>query len=420
MYAGEGVDAPGHLEAVAEQLGIYSDARNNLVADEQQGLHNLLLSTRRRIAQQAKAELAIAAQALYAANGFRREQFEDGLATASHMAADEQGDPDELLATHYTLPFSLHKPEASAIEAAVTTAENISLAREFALIGHEHIDGMLLSGSSAWGAYYAPRGRTQFIRARDQQNHLNTQCDERRSDVDLLAITPSSDAIEAAVEAYVNTGLLPKAELIRVAAFKEMYEGREADIFSVRTHRRDVEVSLHFMNEAVFSDMTNLEPIDLTLADNPRKASHASGIPRSAIDIIKDFRPNAPNGVGKSGVYSVDSLLHRTPTPYIPETTPVRSKKTEELLGYIATSPVGGAIELPERMTYCMGPLSFFPLIAPLILHERNTYMTTQIENMERNVGDIVRGAGHIYIPRQDRMPTHTTQSIAERLIRLS
>lgn len=279
-------------------------------------------------------------------------------------------------------------------EAIVATWDNLIMARKFAEAGKATLTGMLVSGSTSWGEYFAPRGDHRLAPYRH-----GIQGGER-SDVDLVAVTTDVDAIGATISAYVDEGLVDLSEQLRFEVFSQLYNEGKADVFSLRARHGGGEQSLHFLTEEIME----------TLSKATAVRSSEQGI-----NVVHDFRPNKPNNPGKNGLgYSVDDLKGLHKGYHMP--TPKTVTHNEELAGYISDAPAGTIINTQGEQTYLMGLVDFFIAIKPCVVHDTNEKLATWIRSLQRTIAEVQQGETPTQIPRQKRMAKYMLTQVREEL----
>lgn len=304
---------------------------------------------------------------------------------------------DPMKREHMT-PVSLHDASIpSPVEAIVATIENREVAQIFAEASQDLLTGILLSGSSAWGEYYAPRG----------DRHLRPdRCEGERSDVDLIAIAKDVDAIGATIDAYIRKGLIDPSEQRRFETFAGLYAKDVADIFSVRAHYDNGEQSIHFLTEDTMEDISAVK----TIRANDQGAHR--------VNLVHDFRPNLPANPGKNGLgYTLDDLKGMHNGHYMP--TPKAILDGSEAVGYLSDSPVGSVIFKNGESTYLLGLMDFFIAIKPNIILDTHGRIENWVTTLQRNIAGIQQGVTPVQIPRQKRMPKDILHEIQEELTRL-
>lgn len=302
----------------------------------------------------------------------------------------------KILAQEYMTPVSLHDPMIpSPVEAIVTTIENKEVAQTFAEAGRGSLTGMLLSGSTTWGEYFAPRGDRRWRPDRNEGE---------RSDVDMIAVAKDIDAIGETIDAYIRKGLVDAAERQRFEAFEQLCAQSEVDIFSLRAYHKGGEQSVHFLTEAVMADVSNIETV--------RSSDQGS----YRVNLLHDFRPNQPNNPGKNGKgYTIDDLKGMHQSHYMP--TPKIVAEGGKTFGYISDAPVGSVILKSGESTYLLGLMDFFVAIKPDIILDTDGRIEGWVKTLQRNIAEIQQDVIPKQIPRQKRMPKHILRAVQGELM---
>lgn len=297
----------------------------------------------------------------------------------------------------YATPVSRYDTSLpSPIEAIVATTENTEIAQKFADTAKDSLTGLLLSGSTAWGAYFAPRG----------DKHLRPDRKEGdRSDTDMIAVAKDIEAIGTTIEKYVAEGLVDPEERERFAVFEHLHATQEAEVYSLRATYQDGEQSIHFMTEDTIASVSE--------AFAHRTREHDG----KDIHILLDFRPNLPmNPIRNGKGYSIHDLKGLYNGYYMP--SPIEIAQGEKAMGYVTDSPVGSIISENGELTYSMGLMDFFMAITPKIVLDSDGKMKHWVEMLQRTIARVQDGVTPTQIPRAKRMPRNTIHRIQEELTR--
>lgn len=277
---------------------------------------------------------------------------------------------------------------SSPVESIDSTIKNLQVVAEFRDIVSKRAEAILLSGANAWGPFYAVSGGIP----KSLVEYGFVQKGFRQfSDIDLLVSCNSVEDFQAVIEDLVQAGLLVEDEIYRYSLFRQLYDDKRVDMFSVRAHYNDVEESIHFVPMHILKDISKMR--------NPR----ASLVNGRTIGIVKDFRSNVPGNVQKHGGYPTGSLHGRDMVLVQPEIEKVDYKDLRRDVGYISDLTVGGP-DCIAGNTYYVGVLTFFLLVTPSIVYDKTGQLWLITQQLRRNVIDIMGKNRPVYIPRQERM----------------
>lgn len=326
---------------------------------------------------QAREAIARATLVLY-------EQHTDHDAFARATSAELIDYVDEAEAQQLAdplLPLSSQLREGQPSEAIWATSKNLSIASRYATALGATAEGVLLSGSSAWGSFYAPRG-----------------LGEKPSDVDLLCAIDTVDTLPMALEQLVQAGLVPESEIARGVYFAELYAAGKAEMFSLRSYETGTEASMHFLTDSVLGKVRNLE--------------HSGE--SEAIASLTDFRPNTSSNAKRTDGYEVPLLdCYETPK-FKPASEEI--KKDGIVLGYICQSPVMCQVVRGVSKSYGMGVIPFFMAAAPAIVHDPSGKLQTNLTQFCENIAQLQEGRAIVNLPRREIMPAHTFRHIGKML----
>lgn len=305
--------------------------------------------------------------------------------------------------TEYARPISpLHLDHTSPVESIVATTDNKAIAREFARVADASpLTGLLVSGANAWGAFYSVHGGRHPIL--DKYGVPFTREFDRQSDIDMLAIAPEIDDIGQAIEQYIAAGLIPASEKERFDAFRQMNVDGRVDVFSLRSHNRGIEQSIHFVPQYI---------IDATCTGEPVATAYRGD---DEIDIVRDFRPNIPSCVGKGG-YEITDLKGHNDTHFTPDLERIIGSNGA-LLGYIAESPIGGPFTKNGEPSYGMGLFPFFLSVKPDIISDTDGYIAAATQTLKETIARTQQGVQPQRIIRAHRMSKTTLREVLEELV---
>lgn len=277
-------------------------------------------------------------------------------------------------------------------ESILSTLDCLEIAQHYTDAASEHAEGVLLSGSSAWGSFHATKGE------RIDRGESNDP-----SDIDLLIEISDLEAGWQTIQKYVDIGLVAPSELQRFALFSKMYLNNQVDIFSLRSHESGKEVSIHFVDSATLSAITNMDPaVGATAQDNQKTP------------VLRDYRPNMPS-VCKSGKgYVLHDFMNKSHHKFVPETVTEFNQDMQS--DVIAQSPLGIELNNNGQASYAIGVLPFFLAIHPVVIGERNNKMSEHIRTMQQNIGKKLGGHAPTSIIREERMTRYTRARVVDAL----
>lgn len=229
------------------------------------------------------------------------------------------------------------------------------IAKRYAAAAARFADGVLLSGSNAYGANYAVTDR---------------------SDIDLLIVAGNTDKLGKIVRQYISEQLLNEKEQKRFRIFSKLHEEGKAKQFSTITRYKGVNVSLDLLTSASLRDIAHFRRMKQRM------------LGKACIRIIHEFRITPPRAAG----YSLDSLDGKIHLIYHP--TFITCKGS-----YVAETLVDG-----KAPGYCLGVMSFFLCISPQILWEKEEFFTKAINEFRARIAQMQGRRKPSYITRQERM----------------
>lgn len=260
------------------------------------------------------------------------------------------------------------------MDASQITRKNLEIVKLFVEPATRFANGILLSGSNAWGANYAVK---------------------IRSDVDILIVTEGVDELEDIVKCYLAKGLLDKSEQRRFGAFKTLYEKERAEQFSVITDCVGTPVSLDFFDIHTLEKISSLAPMNVST--------------HQGVDVrtISEFRSNPPRSAG----YSVDGLTDLSKITYHPKFEEIKNNQGY-VVGYLAETLVDGRRNDRDETAYFIGVMSFFLAISPVIMFDKNGRIKKAVRTLQSNIAKIMNGRIPAYITRQERMNEETLRKV--------
>lgn len=353
----------------------------------------------------AKEAIAYTTLALYAQSGTLDDfvaDFKDTMDGSKGAQEDALriGIDDPVLAAHIYPLSLLNDRSVSPTEAVLTTARNLAVARQFSDSAQATADGVLLSGSTAWGSFYAVRGG---VPAELREIGVPQIEYSSMSDIDIVVTAKDDEALGATVEQMVEEGLLEPRELERFDAYLGLRREGGADLFSVRSHFGGVEESVHFIPSETMRIILTRQPYRRT----PVAAGHA-------INTLKDFRPNVPGSLTKEGGYTLGDLRELVSLRQVAEISPVG--KEGRILGYVSRTPVGAPITVEGQPTFAMGIMTFLTNVYPIMLFDRDGGFRRQIEASQHDIAGALGGHPATNVMRRNRMPRRVLRSVLDSL----
>jgi hypothetical protein len=253
------------------------------------------------------------------------------------------------------------------------TARNLKIIDEFVSHASPSADGILLSGSNAWGANYAVTAT---------------------SDIDLL-VTGTMEQLRAVVEALVSKGIIDVKERERFEVFRNLYLQKRAEQFSTISTGREVKLSL---------DLLPIEVVVDICAIHPMTTRQVEGL---SVRTVKEFRINKPNDDG----YSVDDLKGLKKLTYHPHFEEVKNVDNN-VIGYLADTLVDAQTE----STYALGVMSFFFAVHPVILFDKGGKLQNAIKTLQAGIARRLGAQVPSYITRQERMSEEILKEVKRTL----
>lgn len=251
------------------------------------------------------------------------------------------------------------------------TKRNTSIAARYMDAISHLANGILLTGSNAWGANYAVT---------------------EKSDIDLLIIGDGIQELEGVIEKLISEGLLEDSERSRFTVFKDLQEKENGEQFSVIAYCEDVPVSIDFLTVETLRKIASLSPMNTVKLED------------ATVRFIKEFRTNPPKVHG----YSLDDLCSPRKLTYHPVFSEIKGPEGTAL-GYLSETAVD-ALEENER-NYFLGVMSFYLSVAPIVLFEKDGELTRAINTIRSNIKSVLnRPATHV--TRQERMSEETLKEV--------
>jgi hypothetical protein len=250
------------------------------------------------------------------------------------------------------------------------TSDNFKTVRIFIKVIQRFADGIFLTGSNAWGAFYAPT---------------------YKSDIDLVVISKSAEQFKKIIHELVSKGLINSVEIERFSIYNKLYRAKLVDSFSIRVCYKNKWISLDFIPLKIVQLISKLKEI------RTLKIRNRGDIVK--IRVINEFRSNSPKLRG----YSLDGFNIRRKIKYFPIFEKVISKDGVEL-GYISQSLVDANVSKNGKAFYFLGVFSFFFAIFPIILFDKYHQIEKIAETLRSNIINMINHKSIKYITRQERM----------------
>jgi len=257
------------------------------------------------------------------------------------------------------------------------TNKNLKIAKEFTESMGNIAEGILLSGSNAWGANYAVN---------------------KNSDIDLLIVFKDIRKLGLMIDKYVSQGLVDATQKKRFEIFQKLYTDKKADTFSFRISYKNTWVGIDFFPVEIVKNITEFRTMETV------RIKDSNGIVE--LRVINEFRSNLPKKDG----YSVDCLTEGRKLVYYPKFEEVKDK--ESAVGYISKTLVDGFDSKEGKAIYFLGVMSFFFAVEPVILIDKDGHLTDSVKTFQSNIEKTIKGRSLIYITRQERMSEESLNRI--------
>jgi len=274
--------------------------------------------------------------------------------------------------------FKTEKETDTSTEEKKLTQKHLKIIKKFTGVLEKLVEGLLLTGSTAWGAYYAITPS---------------------SDIDLLVIINNLNQLDKVIETLVNAKLISFKERERLRIFKQLYNQGKADQFSLITSNSGVPVSIDFLFPDTLKKIVSLSKM---------KNRDYEGI---KIRVVNEFRTNTPRTTG----YSLDGLKKQGKVIYHPKFKKIKNNQ-DVIIGYLSETLVDGQTSQEEEINYFLGVMSFFLSINPLVLVDKDKKLANQIRTLQLNIAGIMGDQIPAYITRQERMTEDCLNKIKESL----
>lgn len=319
------------------------------------------------------------------------QTLKETLAQSGNVAIEEI---DSYILGSYMYPPSLKKTDThSPIESIWATLENLKIVSELEEVGRDTVHGMILSGSMSREPFSGVRGKTPpaLVALGAQERDFHSF-----SDIDMLMSFENFSAIKKGISDFVKAGILKEDENKRVELFEHFYKEGKADILSIRAHYKGVEESFHvLLNKTVES------------IAQAREKYHYNGI-----GYVRDFRPNIPRSLEKKGYYLAFDLIGGEEVRFPIHLEEVKDPNDNRVAGYITHIPTGGVLHNGNEDRYLIGILSYFLLVAPVVLVDKDSFISSNIESLQKKVRSTLNGRMPLLLPYQQRMSKTTLERL--------
>ncbi len=283
----------------------------------------------------------------------------------------------------YNLPSVAERPVGTK-EAIQITKKHFDIIEKFTKIAEDIVQGMLLTGSTAWGAYNAVTPS---------------------SDIDLLFIATDIEILKKVIERYIQAGLISSFEKDRFLKFEILTRKYPVSQFSIITHYQGVPVSLDFLTENSLEAICGLRPIGIVELKTDATVIN--------VRTIKELRSNLP----KTSGYSLDNLTKEEKIIYHPKFEIIKNNK-EKILGYLSDTLIDGQTTEQDPPVYFLGVMAFFLAISPIILFDKNKKIQQSLDSIQKSIGCLLNNKLPEYITRQERMLPVILKKIKESLVK--
>ncbi|GEM_PF-1724083 len=254
------------------------------------------------------------------------------------------------------------------------TKRNKEVIQRFIDSVRDRADGVLLSGSNAWGADYAVT---------------------EKSDIDLLVLAKDIQGMKKIIDCYISNKLLVPREQERFEAFSALYEEGRVEQFSVIADYKGVPVSIDFFTTKTLQWISFLTSKNTVLLNGVR------------VRVVSELRTNPPKAFG----YSLDDLQSSKKLTYHPVFEEIKSQKGN-VCGYLAQT----AVDASDEHTYYLGVMSFFLCVSPVVLLDKNGELQRAIRDLRTNISILLKGEVPRHVTREERMSEQVLEEVKNAL----
>lgn len=366
----------GNRDTTISNIEIHKKRFAELYAEYRKHLSPPVENHEKRVA--LRTELAKICMSLYE-DSSDLDDFQSKIeALLSKIAEESNTDVDHLL------QGISERHEPTPIETIWATLKNLKIAVEIKKISESDASGMLISGTNAWGPFFAVRG---IVATSGQEIYPNDP-----SDIDIMMCFNSTSKMNEVINKLVNAKIVNEGELARFEKFLNLYQNDEAEMYSLRSHYQNVEQSIHLLMQ------NDIEAIGL------QNEAHR----KDDIGFLRDFRPNYPRNLAIYGGYPMMNLEDGTEQLF-----KVNLRVVEGDLGYISESPTGGR---NEHGTF-ISLLHFFLQVSPVILFDRDNLLALTAKNLRQNLHKNLNGKPPAFLIREERMMKEMSEAIKQFLV---
>lgn len=314
------------------------------------------------------------------------EEFEkklkEMLAEVGNVPIEEVND---YILGSYVYPPSLRHPNIrSPIESIWATLENLKIVAYFAKMAEKNAEGMLLSGGISHTPFLGVKGKVPEELVKEGAPQLAYR---EFSDIDLMLTFKNTSQMKSLVEDFVSANVFGEDELKRFKLFERLQQEGKADLFSVRSHYQGVEQSLHFLLQNTAETIVR--------GDEP--------LSREGIRYMRDFRSNLPRSFeGKK--YTAYDFKDGGEVEFPTHFEQVKYDELEQIAGYVSDTPTGGVVEKEKEKRYVVSVLSWFFLVTPTILIDKNNSLSSQVNEFQKRVKGLLGGKPPLITRCQQKM----------------
>ena len=124
---------------------------------------------------------------------------------------------------------------------------------------------------------------------------------------------------------------------------------------------------------------------------------------QNGIGYMRDFRPNIPRSLISRGGETEYELGDKEAKFRI-TIEEVKYPEGDEVAGYLSQTPTGGVLQGRERRQYLISTLSFFFLVTPALLIDKEGFISEQIWTLQERVKEVSQGGLPPIFLRQEKM----------------
>ena len=260
----------------------------------------------------------------------------------------------------------------------IATKKNLEIIQDFVEAGKGVVKELFLTGSNAWGAYYA----------------LTLE-----SDIDLVAIVDDVKEIGKVIEVYIAQGMIGNFEKIKYETFLSLYEKGQVDEYSCVTTYKETKVSIDFIPRIIAEKICSLGSLQESYIEDSK------GI--ITVRTIREFCSKVPKIAG----YTLDDMNAKRSTRFV---CPYKEIRNDADISYIWESLVDGQGGSGNETTYLIGVKSFYFAINPITLLDENNHVKQLTDTIRSNISKVLLNKEPLYITRQEKMSEEMLKHIKE------